>query len=71
MTALFLVEVNCLAAERLTEKLTENIRAKPFRAGWIRAEVMAARSQHQVGAALATDGRKGGTIDINHEFNVT
>jgi hypothetical protein len=67
VTVLFLIEVNCLATERLTEKLTENIRAESVCAGWIRAEVMTARSQHQVGAALATDGRQGGTIDISHD----
>lgn len=67
MAALFPVEVDRLAVERLTEKLTENIRAESFRAGWISAEVMTARSQHQVGAALATDGRQGGTIDISHD----
>jgi len=67
VAALFPVEVDRLAVERLTEKLTENIRAESFRAGWISAEVMTARSQHQVGAALATDGRQGGTIDISHD----
>jgi hypothetical protein len=64
---LFLIEVNCLATERLTEKLTENIRAESFRAGWIRAEVMTARSQHQIGAAGGACRRQVWSVDVNHQ----
>ena len=53
---MFPVELDRRAVERPAEKLTENIRAESFRAGRIRAEVMTARSQHQLGAALGAHG---------------
>ena len=67
VAALFSPDVDRLAVGRLSEKLTENIRAESIRACRIRAEVMAARSQHQIGTARGAHGRQRRTIDINHQ----
>jgi hypothetical protein len=61
------MEIDRLGAERVTEKLTENIGTESVRAGRIAAEVVTAGSEHQLGAACGALRRQGWTIDINHQ----